>query len=215
MEAPSVEIVSQLLRKCEQGIHKEGWDQAAVIAGLVWQPGSKLNMLDTDIRILGRTPHETITQLGKGFLNDPVCGRAVQSELGKSFFGFAHYWEAWQEDSLDLEQTENWMHLHDRPENAVEVRMICVVDLLGRPYTIRRVRGRKTIIYNATSEIKPFGSVHDGLAKMVLASVREMPWAADYQLDLELFQLPRLRDLIDDHSLGRVTQQAHTSTLRV
>lgn len=216
MEAPSVETVTALLRKCEQGVHREGWDQAPIIAGLVWQPASKLTMLDTDIKILGRTPTETISRLGEGFLNDQACGRAVQSELGQSFFGFAHIWEGWQDEKLNMAETEKWMDTHAVPPNRVEVRIICAVDLLARPYTIRRVRGRKPVIYNANSEIKPFGIVHEGLAKMVLAAVREMPWAADIQLELELLQMARLHDLVQGrHSLGRVTQEEHTSTLRV
>jgi hypothetical protein len=156
-----------------------------------------LIMLDTDIRIMGRTPKETITRLGEGFLEDRACGRAVQAELGQNFFGFAHVWEAWQDESLNLEDTEAWMDVHTVPPNRVEARIVCAVDLLARPYTLRRVRGRKPEIYNADSSVKAFGSVHEGLAKMTLATVREMPWAADLQLDLELFQMARLHDLVE------------------
>lgn len=215
MEAPSVATITQLLRKCEQGVHKEGWDQAPVIAGLVWQPASKLSMLDTDIKILGRSPKETIGKLGDGFLKDSNCGQAVQLELGQSFFGFAHVWEAWQDRTLDLRETDRWMDMHAVPADRVEARIICAVDLLARPYTIRRVRGMKPVIYNADSDIHPFGSVHEGLAKMTLAAVREMPWAADYQLNLELFEMARLRALIEGRTPVRVTQQAHTSTVSI
>jgi hypothetical protein len=187
MDAPSIATMTQLLRKCEQGVHKAGWDQQPLVVALVWGPGSAMFLYNTGIPVRGKTPADFLNRLGHAFLVDPECGQAVQDDVGQSFFGFAHIWEGFDETT---------------PEH-VETRVICVVDLFARPYIVRRRRGKKPEILAMSDAVRGYGDVHRGLAKMVLGSVQQMPWAADYQLELELLLMPQLTDLISAaHSLG-------------
>lgn len=203
MEAPTPETVARLLLKCEQGIHREGWDAQPLICALVWNPGSALTFYDTGIPVHARTPEALVSALGQGALSGPEFGEAVQHELGENFFGWVHVWSGYYPADYAELPVEQWTTTTGQPpESAIEVRLIVVVDLLGRPYTLRRVRGKKPEVFHLDSPIRPFNKIHLGLANMVLGVVRHMPWAADYQFDLEEDAIPRLTDLI---SVGHPT----------
>lgn len=205
MEAPSVETVTKLLIKCEQGVHREGWEQSPMVCAVVWQPGSVLTMYDAEIPVAAPTPEKFMHLLGHNALADPSFGEAVQTEIGSSFFGWAHVWTGYYPTSREM-PVDYWTATVGKRDNypdAVEVRIICAVDLLGRPYLIRRIRGQKPRAYDMFSEVMPFNKIHEGLGNMVLGCVKRMPWAADYELDLEEFALPRLADLAGiSHPVG-------------
>lgn len=200
-----MQTVTKLLIKCEQQVHREGWQEPPMVCALVWRPGSVLTMFDAEIPVAAPAPELFMDLLGRNALADPSFGNAVQEELGSSFFGWAHVWMGYYPNSRQV-PVERWTATIGKPDNypdAVEVRIMAVVDLLGRPYLIRRIRGQKPHAYDMFSDTNPFNKIHEGLANLVLGTVKRMPWAADYELDLEEFSIPMLADLIGTtHSVG-------------
>lgn len=193
-------VVARLLLHAEQAIHRHGWDQPALLATLEFLPHSRLIFRESSVSLVPNV-RAAVEHLGNAFLEKPHLGQAVAQDIGTNFAGFGLVTEAWQQDTTDpkrmRELNESRVSLADLP-GSKEVRMINVIDIWARTFTVHRVRGQKpNVFYGGNpgpAQMDVGGPVVEGLSNMVLGTVRQMSEYEHLLPDLEFKLVPRLED---------------------
>lgn len=176
MRVPDRAVVTQLLRKIEQGVNARGWDQPAVIAELRWLPlpsGKAVLGLDPLPTHLGNPVGEYLRHLADAIASDAEFAAIIADE---AFFGFALFVESWSNTELTPEQHRTRTRsLADIP-GSYESRDTSAVDIRGNVYGIHRRRGAKPLVAGQEGPMPALvGPVMAALRDMTVAVAERLP----------------------------------------